>query len=150
MLLLGLVAAGFIPFMVNTMRSVSRDTTIATATQIVNERLYLVKNAANKDCASFQTAVDQVHAAQNTFMDGSGSALIDGRGIPLTATITVSDVAGTELTYPFAGTFDCNAGFVQVSMRVTGPLTGNTGGDYMYAKATSFVRIAGTTVGGGS
>lgn len=137
LVLFGIVAVGFIPFMINSLKSVDRDMTISSASQIVNERLNLAKNAGGQSCDAFKAAVgDNVGASTTNLIDGG--VLEDGRGLPLTATFTLSDLDGSVLN---PASFDCKP-YMQVSIRVSGKLRGQVA-DYTYARASAYVRIEG-------
>ena len=137
MVLFGIVAVGFIPFMISSLKSVDRDMTISSATQIVNERLNLAKNAGGQSCDAFKAAVNDIASAATTNLVDSGP-LEDGRGLPLTATFSVSDLDGKVLS---STAFDCEQ-YMQVSISVNGQLRGKSV-DYTYARASAYVRIAG-------
>ena len=142
MALMGIIAVSFIPFMLNSIKSVDRDMTIANATQVVNERLNLAKNAGAQSCDAFKGAITEISNAVNTNLN-DGQPLEDGRGLSLTATTVLSDFDGNTLNI---STFECKP-YMQVSVRVTGNLRGNDT-NYTYARASAYVRINGAQTDG--
>lgn len=73
--LFGLIAMAFIPFLISNIKATARDTTIATATQFANERLNLVRSAAQSSCSAFIAQVN-ANPVPRTVQDARGVQLI--------------------------------------------------------------------------
>ncbi len=119
MLLISLLVLAFIPVLINTNRVSARNTTMATATQIVNKQIESAR-AVTSSTASAPSC-----ANMNSFMvSPAPSAVVDPRGVTLLA-------VWSPITCPssYPGT---------VHMRVTVTRSGDTGPT---ASADTLVRV---------
>lgn len=92
MVLLGILLMALIPILINSFRVTSKNTTIATATQLVSARLEDARTASVAgSCANVKAIIE------------TPKVVSDGRGVPLTVTGKVtncSQTAGNEHDEP--------------------------------------------------
>lgn len=107
MFLLAVLAVAFLPLLVQSLRQSSSNATLATATQLVNERLELVQSAGGS-CSSIGT-----FAVESTFDDSQGVT------IALSTTVgTCPDATGTVLVTSSATRTDTGVVLIEAATRV--------------------------------
>ncbi|WP_160141068.1 type IV pilus modification PilV family protein [Cryobacterium shii] len=90
MLLLGLLSVAFLPLLVTSMKTTVRNSTIATATQLVNKQMELAR-AAGSTCAALNIYEDE--SPLGTVTDARGVTYAPGRSVDCPASTYPGTVA---------------------------------------------------------
>lgn len=107
MFLLAVLAMAFLPLLVQSLKQSTANATIATATQLVNERMELVQSAGG-NCASVGT-----YAVDSSFDDPQGVT------IQLSTSVgACPDATGTVLVTTVATRADTGAVLIEAATRV--------------------------------
>jgi Tfp pilus assembly protein PilV len=122
LLLLSLLSVSFIPLLVNSIKSTATNTTIATATQIVNQQIEGAR-AVRSPTATTPSCLDITN-----FLSVTLTSVTDPRGVTL---VPAWDLTSCPLTYP---------GVVRARISVK-----RTGSSITLAQATTLIFVASVT-----